>query len=94
MEARVVNVFSWGHHFSPFIFEDLNFINREYETFSAYGLSKSSSIIFSLKLDNRGKNVGVCYYSVKPGIIIETESNRYFKKKHFKILNYLMKTAM
>ena len=75
--ARVVNVSSWGHHFSPFVFDDPNFINREYETFSAYGQSKTASILFSLELDNRGKNFGVRSYSVHPGIIIETELNRH-----------------
>jgi NAD(P)-dependent dehydrogenase (short-subunit alcohol dehydrogenase family) len=75
--ARVVNVSSWGHHFSSFVFEDPNFINREYETFSAYGQSKTASILFSLELDNRGKNFGVRSYSVHPGIIVETELNRH-----------------
>lgn len=79
--ARVVNVSSWGHHFSPFIFEDPNFINREYESFSAYGQSKTASILFSLELDNRGKNVGVRCYSVHPGIIVETELNRHVSKE-------------
>ena len=79
--ARVVNVSSWGHHFSPFTFEDPNFLNRKYETFSAYGQSKTASILFSLELDNRGKNVGVRSYSVHPGIIVETELNRYVSKE-------------
>jgi len=79
--ARVINVSSWGHHFSPFIFDDPNFINREYETFSAYGQSKTASILFSLELDNRGKNVGVRSYSVHPGIIVETELNRHVSKE-------------
>jgi NAD(P)-dependent dehydrogenase (short-subunit alcohol dehydrogenase family) len=79
--ARVINVSSWGHHFSPFIFDDPNYINREYETFSAYGQSKTASILFSLELDNRGKNVGVRSYSVHPGIIVETELNRHVSKE-------------
>jgi NAD(P)-dependent dehydrogenase (short-subunit alcohol dehydrogenase family) len=79
--ARVVNVSSWGHHFSPFVFEDPNFINREYETFSAYGQSKTASILFSLELDNRGKNFGVRSYSVHPGIIVETELNRHISNE-------------
>jgi NAD(P)-dependent dehydrogenase (short-subunit alcohol dehydrogenase family) len=75
-EARVINVSSWGHHFSPFVFDDPNFISREYETFSAYGQSKTASILFSLELDNRGKNVGVRSYSVHPGTIVATELSR------------------
>lgn len=79
--ARVINVSSWGHHFSPFLFDDPNFVNREYETFSAYGQSKTASILFSLELDNRGKNFGVRSYSVHPGIIVETELNRNVSKE-------------
>lgn len=74
--ARVVNVSSWGHHFSPFIFEDPNFLHREFESFSAYGQSKTASILFSLELDNRGKHAGVRSYSLHPGIISETELGR------------------
>lgn len=74
--ARVVNVSSWGHHFSPFVFEDPNFINREFESFSAYGQSKTAGILFSLELDNRGKSAGVRSYSLHPGIISETELGR------------------
>lgn len=74
--ARVVNVSSWGHHFSPFIFDDPNFVTREYESFLAYGQSKTATILFSLELDNRGKNAGVRSYSLHPGIISETELGR------------------
>ena len=74
--ARVVNVSSWGHHYSSFVFDDPNFLNREFESFSAYGQSKTASILFSLELDNRGKNAGVRSYSLHPGIITETELGR------------------
>lgn len=84
--ARVVNVSSWGHHFSPFIFEDPNFINREFESFSAYGQSKTASILFSLELDVRGKNKGVRSYSLHPGIISETELGR--NVSHEDLVNY------
>jgi NAD(P)-dependent dehydrogenase (short-subunit alcohol dehydrogenase family) len=84
--ARVVNVSSWGHHFSPFIFEDPNFLNREFDSFSAYGQSKTASILFSLELDNRGKNAGVRSYSLHPGIISETELGR--NVPHEDLVNY------
>lgn len=74
--ARVINISSWGHHFSPFIFDDPNFLHREFESFSAYGQSKTASILFSLELDNRGKKLGVRSYSLHPGIISETELGR------------------
>ncbi|RZK57998.1 MAG: SDR family NAD(P)-dependent oxidoreductase [Pedobacter sp.] len=74
--ARVVNVSSWGHHFSPFVFDDPNFNKREFESFSAYGQSKTASILFALELDNRGKDFGVRSYSLHPGIISESELGR------------------
>lgn len=74
--ARVINVSSWGHHFSPFIFDDPNFINRAFESFSAYGQSKTAGILFSLELDCRGKKHGVRSFSLHPGIISETELGR------------------
>lgn len=74
--SRVVNVSSWGHHFSPFIFDDPNFNSIEFESFSAYGQSKTASILFALELDNRGKDFGVRSYSLHPGIISESELGR------------------
>lgn len=58
------------------VFEDPNFLNREYETFSAYGQSKTASILFSLELDNIGKDAGVRSYSLHPGVVSETELSR------------------
>jgi len=84
--ARVINVSSWGHHFSPFIFEDPNFLSREFESFSAYGQSKTASILFSLELDSRGKTFGVRSYSLHPGIISETELGR--NVPHEDLVNY------
>jgi len=84
--ARVVNVSSWGHHFSPFIFEDPNFLNRDFESFSAYGQSKTASILFSMELDNRGKKAGVRSYSLHPGIISETELGRHVP--HEQLVSY------
>ncbi|ARK13204.1 SDR family NAD(P)-dependent oxidoreductase [Fibrella sp. ES10-3-2-2] len=79
--ARVVNVSSWGHHFSPFVVDDPNFLARDYESFSAYGQSKTASILFSVELDTRGKNVDVRSYSVHPGTIVATELSRHVSKE-------------
>ncbi|MFV0467568.1 MAG: SDR family NAD(P)-dependent oxidoreductase [Dysgonomonas sp.] len=75
--ARVVNVSSWGHHFAPFNFEDPNFLNREYDTLSGYGQSKTANILFSLELDSRGKDFDVRSYSLHPGAIVETDLKRH-----------------
>ncbi|WP_028297728.1 SDR family NAD(P)-dependent oxidoreductase [Olivibacter sitiensis] len=82
--ARVINVSSWGHHFSPFNFEDPNFENREYETLLGYGQSKTANILFSLELDNRGKEFGVRAYSLHPGAIVETDLKRHMSEEQLK----------
>ncbi|KMQ68780.1 oxidoreductase [Chryseobacterium sp. FH2] len=76
--ARVVNVSSWGHHFSNIVFDDPNFENREYDSqgLAAYGQSKTANILFALELDNRGRDFGVRSYSLHPGSIVETELGR------------------
>lgn len=74
--ARVINVSSQGHHFSPFHFEDPNFLHRSYETLLGYGQSKTASNLFALELDNRGKHCNVRAYSLHPGSINGTELSR------------------
>ena len=74
--ARVVNVSSLGHQFSPFNFDDPNFLEREYETLAAYGQSKTAVNLFSLELDRRAKSDHVRSYAVHPGSIHGTELGR------------------
>ncbi|WP_221393730.1 SDR family NAD(P)-dependent oxidoreductase [Dyadobacter sp. NIV53] len=74
--ARVVNVSSWGHHFSQVHFDDPNFENREYETRMGYGQSKTANILFTLELDKRGQEFSIRSYSLHPGAIVETDLGR------------------
>jgi len=74
--ARVVNVSSLGHHFAPFNFDDPNFENREYDTLSAYGQSKTALNLFSLELDNLAKMHNIRAYALNPGNILGTELAR------------------
>jgi len=74
--ARVVNLSSYGHHMSDFIFEDPNFEHREYETLSGYGQSKTANILFTVELDHRGKNFGVRSFAVHPGSVNGTDLGR------------------
>lgn len=74
--ARVVNVSSHGHQFSPFHFEDPNFLHRDYETLQGYGQSKTAVNLFSLELDNRAQPFNVRAYSLHPGSIGGTELGR------------------
>lgn len=84
--ARVINVSSWGHHYSKFNFEDPNFEKREYESLMGYGQSKTANILFSVELDNRGKDYGVRSYSLHPGAIVETDLKRHLTDEQLSAL--------
>jgi NAD(P)-dependent dehydrogenase (short-subunit alcohol dehydrogenase family) len=75
--ARVVNLSSRGHHFSPVVFEDVNFDNREYDPWAAYGQSKTANILFTVSLDERGKADNIRAFAVHPGGIFDTELTRH-----------------
>jgi NAD(P)-dependent dehydrogenase (short-subunit alcohol dehydrogenase family) len=75
--ARVVSVSSWGHHFSPVVFEDPNFERRDYDPWLAYGQSKTANILFAVALDARGKDEGVRAFSLHPGGIVGTGLGKY-----------------
>lgn len=79
--ARVVNVSSWGHHFSDFNFEDYNFLNREYDQSAAYGQSKTANNLFTVELDAKGQKHGVRSYSLHPGSIVDTDLKRESSKE-------------
>ena len=74
--ARVINVSSFGHTMSPFVFEDPNFQHREYQTLSAYGQSKTANNLFTVELDHRGKNLDIRSFSVHPGSVYGTDLGR------------------
>ncbi|KUI71751.1 Retinol dehydrogenase 11 [Cytospora mali] len=71
--ARIVNHTSYGHHIGPFRFHDPNFSGgKEYDSWSAYGQSKTANILFSVELSRRLKNRQVQAYAVHPGLIMST----------------------
>jgi NAD(P)-dependent dehydrogenase (short-subunit alcohol dehydrogenase family) len=78
--ARVVNLSSRGHHISPVVFEDVNFEQREYDPWKAYGQSKTANILFTVSLDEKGKNDGIRAFAVHPGAILDTELSRSLSK--------------
>ena len=75
--ARVVNVSSSGHYFSPIIFDDINYNSREYDKFEAYGQAKTANILFSLELDAKGQQYGIRSFSLHPGLILSTDLGRH-----------------
>ncbi len=86
--ARVIHVSSAGHHFSPFHFEDPNFLNRTYETLLAYGQSKTACNLFALELDNRGRGFDVRAYAVHPGSVGGTELAREAPRELFQQMGF------
>src|SRR5260221_5683882 len=75
--ARVVSVSSWGHHYSPVVFDDPNFEHRAYDRWMGYGQSKTANILFALGLDRRGKADGIRAFSLHPGSILGTGIERH-----------------
>lgn len=87
--ARVVNVSSSSHHFSPVLFDDVNFNTRAYNKFEAYGQSKTANILFAVELDKRGQQFGVRSYALHPGLSLETSLGRYLIFEDFVTLGIL-----
>jgi NAD(P)-dependent dehydrogenase (short-subunit alcohol dehydrogenase family) len=82
--ARVVSVSSWGHRFSPLVFDDPNFLQRDYDRWAAYGQSKTANILFALALDGFGKAHGVRAFSLHPGGILATGLGKYVTNEELK----------
>jgi NAD(P)-dependent dehydrogenase (short-subunit alcohol dehydrogenase family) len=51
-------------------FEDPNFQTRVYESWIAYGQSKSANALFAVALDAMGEKHGVRAFSVHPGGVV------------------------
>ena len=87
--ARVVNVSSSSHHFSPILFDDINYNTKEYNKFEAYGQSKTANVLFALELDKRGQQFGVRAYSLNPGLSLETNLGKHLTFEDFITLGIL-----
>jgi NAD(P)-dependent dehydrogenase (short-subunit alcohol dehydrogenase family) len=78
--ARVVNVSSRGHRFSPVVFEDIHFERRPYDKWASYGQAKTANCLFALELDRRFAARGVRSFSLHPGAIV-TELGRHMSEQ-------------
>ncbi|CDG82591.1 oxidoreductase [Janthinobacterium agaricidamnosum] len=83
--ARVVSVSSWGHRYSPVVFDDPHFERRAYERWAAYGQSKTANILFALELDQRGKAHGVRAFSLHPGSIVGTGLEKHLTQEELRM---------
>jgi NAD(P)-dependent dehydrogenase (short-subunit alcohol dehydrogenase family) len=67
--ARVVSVSSAAHLRSPVVFDDINFENRPYEPWSAYGQSKTANVLFAVEATRRWAGDGITVNALHPGAI-------------------------
>ena len=74
--ARVVSVSSAAHLRSPVVFEDIHFLQRPYEPWSAYGQSKTANVLFAVEATKRWANDGIIANALMPGAI-RTNLQRY-----------------
>jgi NAD(P)-dependent dehydrogenase (short-subunit alcohol dehydrogenase family) len=68
--ARVVSLSSLGHRRSEVHFEDLNFRNRPYDPWMAYGQSKTANVLFAVGVTQRLGSEGIRANAVHPGGIM------------------------
>ncbi|SCF11837.1 NAD(P)-dependent dehydrogenase, short-chain alcohol dehydrogenase family [Micromonospora coriariae] len=69
-DARIVVVSSSAHQQSPVVFDDIHFTARPYEAWSAYGQSKTATILFTVALARRWDTDGITANALHPGGIM------------------------
>jgi NAD(P)-dependent dehydrogenase (short-subunit alcohol dehydrogenase family) len=74
--ARVVCVSSSAHHISDVIFDDIDFENRPYDPWSAYGQSKTANVLHAVEITRRWSKEGIFANALNPGAI-PTNLQRY-----------------
>ncbi|MCW2996429.1 MAG: short-chain dehydrogenase/reductase [Conexibacter sp.] len=77
--ARVVSLSSRGHLRSPVVFEDINFTDRAYDPWLAYGQSKTANILLAVEATRRWADDGIFANAVHPGAIAETNLSRHME---------------
>ncbi|GAB7044090.1 MULTISPECIES: SDR family NAD(P)-dependent oxidoreductase [Catenuloplanes] len=65
--ARIVALASAGHHVSPVVLDDVNFENRPYDPWAAYGQAKTATVLFAVEATRRWAADGIYANAVSPG---------------------------
>lgn len=81
--ARVISVSSVGHHYSPVVFDDLNFERRPYSVWDSYGQSKTANVLLAVKVSSALGASGVDAFALHPGII-HTDINSSLSREDLK----------
>ncbi|MFC9833348.1 hypothetical protein ACFVKB_05930 [Rhodococcus sp. NPDC127530] len=58
---------SRGHLSSDIVFDDINFDNREYDPWLAYGQSKTANVLFAVEATRRWAHDGITANALHPG---------------------------
>jgi NAD(P)-dependent dehydrogenase (short-subunit alcohol dehydrogenase family) len=74
--ARVVSVSSGAHLRSPVVFDDIHYLHRPYDPWTAYGQSKTANVLFAVEAAKRWAADGIVVNSLMPGGI-RTRLQRY-----------------
>jgi NAD(P)-dependent dehydrogenase (short-subunit alcohol dehydrogenase family) len=75
--AQVVVVSSSAHLMSPVVFDDIHFTSRPYDAWSAYGQSKTATILFTVAAAKKWAADGITANALHPGGIM-TNIQRHF----------------
>jgi NAD(P)-dependent dehydrogenase (short-subunit alcohol dehydrogenase family) len=67
--ARIISVSSSGHQISPVVFDDIQFAHRPYDTWQAYGQSKTANALFAVEATRRWSGEGIYSNALMPGAI-------------------------
>lgn len=68
--ARVVSFSSRGHQIAGIDWSDIDFLQRPYDKWAAYGQSKTANALFAVGLDARGMADGIRAFSLHPGTVL------------------------
>lgn len=68
--ARIACVSSFGHHYSPVVFDDINFDHRPYSAWKSYGQSKTGTCLMAVKLSAALRQRGIDAFSLHPGQVV------------------------
>jgi NAD(P)-dependent dehydrogenase (short-subunit alcohol dehydrogenase family) len=79
-EARVVSVSSSAHLRSAVIFDDIHFLERDYQPWAAYGQSKTANVLFAVEASRRWAGDGITVNALMPGGI-RTNLQRYVSEE-------------
>jgi NAD(P)-dependent dehydrogenase (short-subunit alcohol dehydrogenase family) len=67
--ARVVSVSSSAHLRAGVDFDDIHFLRRPYEPWTAYGQSKTANVLFAVEAAKRWADYGITVNALMPGAI-------------------------